>query len=216
MVYPSCLLTKTTPNRDMARTPLSEDSPKVFHALARFLGPDELRVLEADYVCARELRGNVERNLVREEGVSFNPRLARLLVIMIYDLHVTELLVLRATLYSAVGYCGLSGKIGISGDVLSHLPADLTEIVIGVCEERYGDSAIDLIRAVILLDSVRHLHQTNVPLSKRGPILERSEAIAISTQATKVSSVLDQKLSHAIVLQRQRLVRDLEEGGYGQ
>jgi hypothetical protein len=80
---------------------LNDESPKVFMALKRFLAPDELAALESDYQRCVALGGNAEAGMKREAGVSFNPRLARILSIMIHDGGVRDFQLLRSALYAA-------------------------------------------------------------------------------------------------------------------
>jgi hypothetical protein len=153
-----------------ASTSLLEQSPKVFIALKRFLEPDQLTSLAANYQECVSLGGNVEAGMTREEGVSFNPRLARILSIMIQDGGVKDFELLRSALYAACDNSAVSGST--------------------------------LVRGVIALDSIRHLHQTDFSEPKRQEILLGVESTLLGQLRNEMPEWLQKKLEHAIALQR--------------
>lgn len=160
-----------TPDNKAPDTPsLPSDSPKVFTALKRFLGPNQLASLAADYQRCVSLGGNVEAGMTREGGVSFNPRLARILSIMIHDGGVREFDQLRSALYAA-------------------------------CAGSLADSSV-IVKGVIALDSIRHLHQTDFAESKRLEILDTAQSELLSQPGNDLPEWLRKKLEHAIALQR--------------
>lgn len=219
MVYPAWGLSKTSPNLTralsflgMTKAALSIDSPKVFHALGRFLSVDELGVVEDDYQRARVRGGNVEPKISRDPGVSFNPRLARLLVILVNDLFIHDLSTLRAALYASVLYSGLGERSDARELAFEDVPPELRPVVQGVLNGSRGDSIVSLIRAVIALDSLRHLHQSLWTLDERESILTWAEQEIDSSEHERLPELLAKKVSHAITLQRQRLFRDREKG----
>jgi hypothetical protein len=157
-------------NKAPAYTSLLEQSPKVFTALKRFLEPDQLASLAADYQECVSLGGNVEPGMTREDGVSFNPRLARILSIMIHDGGVKDFELLRSALYAACDNSAVSGST--------------------------------LVRGVIALDSIRHLHQTDFSEPKRQEILLGVESTLLGQLRNEMPEWLQKKLEHAIALQR--------------
>lgn len=149
---------------------LNDESPKVFMTLRRFLAPDELAALESDYQKCVSLGGNEEAGLKREAGVSFNPRLARILSIMIHDGGVKDFELLRSALYAACDNSRVSGST--------------------------------LVRGVIELDSIRHLHQTDFSEPKRQEILLGVQSTLLGQLRNEIPEWLRKKLEHAIALQR--------------
>lgn len=157
-------------NKAPAYISLLEQSPKVFIALKRFLEPDQLASLAANYQKCVSLGGNVEAGMTREEGVSFNPRLARILSIMIHDGGVRDFESLRSALCAA-------------------------------CDSLREKSSA-LVRGVIALDSIRHLHQTDFSEPKRQEILLGVESTLLGQLRNEMPEWLQKKLEHAIALQR--------------
>lgn len=186
----------------MAQSTLANDSPKVFHALARFLSPEELALVGSDYAFADAHGGNRELRLSREVGVSFNPRLARIVSILIHDLGVRDLSTIRAALYCAVFDSGCG--IPVNVDANPPVPLELHSLVSATTGEALAHGGSGAIRAVIALDSIRHLHQGEWSDGEREDILAQAEQIARALAGSQQESVLIAKLSHAITLQRRR------------
>lgn len=189
----------------MTTQPFAADSPKVFQALARFLGPEELALVELDYSQAQALGGNSERGLMREEGVSFNPRLARIVSIIIRDLAVRDLLVIRASLYCAVldaGF-GVEQPQMVRGPELD-VPAELQSLVSDAALSSPTSEAALTIRGVIALDTVRHLHQGSWSEDERETTLLYAESLVRRLAERGPATQLAIKLNHAIELQRRR------------
>jgi hypothetical protein len=189
----------------MTTQPLAADSPKVFQALARFLGPEELALVELDYTQAQALGGNSERGLMREEGVSFNPRLARIMSIIIRDLAVRDPLVIRASLYCAV----LDSGFGVEQPQMARsaeldVPAELQSLVGDAAFSSPRAEASLTIRAVIALDTVRHLHQGSSSTEEREATLLYAQSLVRRLAERDPSTQLAIKLNHAIELQRRR------------
>lgn len=176
---------------------LRENAPKVFTALARFLSDQQLAQVGVDYDECVELGGNAEPGMVREEGVSFNPRLARVLSLLITDGGVRNIDTLRAALYAA------------SPGALQHgwhrVPSGLRDVIVAVWSGRYTALDPAVIRGVIELDAIRHLHQTTYPVEEREAILARVELDLLVGSTLIVPEWLRQKLEHAIRMQRRRM-----------
>jgi hypothetical protein len=164
------IILMTPDDKEPAWPSLNDESPKVFMALQRFLAPDELAALESDYQRCVSLGGNVEAGMTREEGVSFNPRLARILSIMIHDGGVRDFESLRSALCAA-------------------------------CDSLREKSSA-LVKGVIALDSIRHLHQTDFSEPKRQEILLGVESTLLGQLRNEMPEWLQKKLEHAIALQR--------------
>jgi len=141
-------------NTDTQSQGLLAESPKVFIALKRFLKLNELDSLAIDYSICTQNGGNFEAGMSREEGVSFNPRLAR----------------------ASGSRDGADLKV----------PSELKDAV-----------SQEVIKGVIALDTIRHLHQTNFSSQERDEILSKFE-----TGQGNTPEWLQKKLEHAILLQR--------------
>jgi hypothetical protein len=177
-------------------TTLHEIAPKVFIRLERFLDQDMLATIMDDYRICAEHGGNLEPGMVREEGVSFNPRLARILLLLVADGRVHDSSVLRAALYAA----------SLSDAALSTQLHNLCGALLGLVRDARSAAPQTaggaLIRGVIELDTVRHIHQTNFSSDERATMLKRAEAIHSCVVQAQAPEWVSTKLNHAIVLQR--------------
>ena len=176
---------------------LRENAPKVFTALARFLCEQQRAQMEVDYCACVELGGNAEPGMVREEGVSFNPRLARVLSLLITDGGVRDLNTLRTALYAASPKALQDGA--------HRAPPALREVIAAVWSDKYTAVEPTLIRGVIELDAIRHLHQTTYPAEEREAMLARVELDLLIGSSLIVPEWLHRKLEHAITMQRRRM-----------
>ena len=133
--------------------------------------------------------------MVREEGVSFNPRLARILSLLIADGRVRDFNTLRAALYAASSARVPEGNPeGVPGELLGTVSA-----VWSRCPE---SATAALIRGVLELDALRHLHQTQYPQMTRLGMLGQLEEYLREDAAELLPEWLRKKLEHAITLQR--------------
>jgi len=201
-------------SQSVPQRPLHSDSPKVFFALARFLSPDELALLEDDYLRVRQRGGNVEPCAQREEGVSYNPRLARVVSILVHDLTVRDLGILRAALYASLIFKTCDPR------VLADTKSGWSEIVnqrdsLGVIEllkqleHGIGSNPVSvMIAGVLVLDNVRHLHQSRHTAAERREMLEGTEQWVHEIELCGASRDLMLKLQHAITLQKRRVDAD--------
>jgi hypothetical protein len=163
----------------MSEQSLLEGAPKLFVALKRFLTAQQLDSLAIDYSICAQNGGNFEAGMSREEGVSFNPRLARILSILIHDGRVRDIITLRAALYAGAASGSREGAN-------LKVPSELKDAV-----------SQEVIKGVIALDTIRHLHQTNFSSQERDEILSK-----FNTCPGDTPEWLQKKLEHAILLQR--------------
>lgn len=189
----------------MARQTRATNSPKVFAALARFLSSDELALVAQEYSRADAHGGNHEVGLTREAGVSFNPRLARIISIIVHDLALRDLTTIRASLFCAVGAGRLAASIGAPQEI----PPELQAIVCAVLTSAADNGAASAIRGVIILDTVRHLHQTSLSLAERHDILADADQYLQRALVAEQYPRLATKLTAAIEMQR-RLLNNTE------
>lgn len=182
---------------------LSQSAPKVFLALSRFLDEASLAQLAREYFECEKQGGNSEPGLEREEGVSFNPRMARILSLLIVDGEVREFELLRTALYAA----SIDPRVRALGGQATHVPQDLARAVLAVWSQPpQGEEAV-LLRGVIELDVVRHLHQTEYSQAMRLSMLDKIERGLLGKDVVLFSPWLRKKLEHAIQLQRRNAER---------
>ena len=81
---------------------LSEECPGLAVLLGRYFDPSTVEILSEDYFAAVVRGGNQEDGIIREEGVSFNPRLARIITVLLRDGGVRDSWMLRVAVYGAV------------------------------------------------------------------------------------------------------------------
>jgi hypothetical protein len=184
-------------NKASQTNTLRENAPKVFAVLARYLADPHLDQLAAEYFECVELGGNEEPGMVREEGVSFNPRMARVLSLLLTDGGVRDLDTLRVSLYAASPRAVQDS---------AHLaPTELRELVVAVWTDPCAMLTAALIRGAIELDAVRHLHQTTYSVAEREEILAHTERTVLADPLSMLPEWLRKKLEHAITLQRRQI-----------
>jgi|GEM_PF-1543588 len=174
---------------------LGAGAPKVFSALGRFLDPVQLEQIATDYQRCAELGGNTEPGLVREEGVSFNPRLARVLSLLVSDGKERDPVTLRAALYAATLAVVCGAKLE------SFVPTELLRVVEAVEEARPSLPEAALVRGVIELDTLRHVHQVNHSVAERVVMLADKEKFLQTGFLALLPAWLQGKLEHALALQ---------------
>jgi len=179
-----------------------KECPGVYASLSRMLTEVDLQVISSDYARAAEHGGNHETALTREEGVSFNPRLARVLSILLLDGDVREVSYLRASLFAALHH-GTEVVVSLTPE----------ELRVAVAECRNLDSTDEralAVQAAIRLDLVRHFHMTAHSREEKLSLLATSKNVPLLHTASRVPDMLKQKLSHAILLQERRLRQEGE------
>jgi hypothetical protein len=190
---------------------LRKSAPKIFTELARFLDQTQLDQLAEQYFECDRLGGNLELGMVREEGVSFNPRLARILKLLVADGGVREYLVLRAALFAAC----LSEPVDLEhlpGAAILQLSDELKSLVLAVWSPDLSEPKAALIRGVIELDTLRHLHQTVFSQEERVKRIQALERLLNGRQGSVFSDWLRIKLEHAVVLQTRCCKLDAARG----
>lgn len=174
-------------------------APKVFSILGRFLEPANFEQISADYQRCAELGGNTELGFVREDGASFNPRLARVLSLLVSDGKVSDPAILRAALYAAT-------RVVFSGTRLEgFVPPELLRVVETVGDTSYAIPEAALIRGVIELDAIRHIHQRNLSVAERVEMLADKEKLLQTGFLALLPAWLRGKLEHALALQLRNL-----------
>lgn len=188
---------------------MRQESPGLVVLLTRAFGEGAIDVVSIDYELAVQAGGNQElHGLEREEGVSFRPRLSRIVTILLQDLGCRDLSTVRAAVYAA-------GCAEPSADVVGERVVEIARaghpahVQSGVPEESQA------IALAIELDGVRHLHQTTLVEQEREAVLAGAEALLEKLPELAMTSPLRRKLEHAIGLQRRRIEMDGAEAEAG-
>jgi hypothetical protein len=175
---------------------LGEIVPKVFARLERSIDQVELTRIIDDYLICAERGGNLEPGMAREERVSFNPRLARILLLLEADGGVRDSLVLRAALYAA------SPADEACVQQAADIHTGLSELVQEARSSTPSTATAALISGVLELDTVRHIHQTTFSPDERAEMLMHAELMHRRIVQAQAPEWICTKLSHAIALQR--------------
>jgi hypothetical protein len=181
---------------------LVQSSPGVTALIRRYLGDSAVTTVSQEYTHAVEGGGNHEPGVVREEGVSFNPRLARILTVLLQEGKVRDLSVLCFALRCA----------GIAEDrddgPLPHMYRSVATLREALSESSISDATIALVASVYCLDAVRHLHMTTFSLEVRKAFLQDMERSLAELSTYIGDSKVPQRFAHGILLQRRRLTAD--------
>ena len=178
---------------------LKDQCPGLLALLNRFLVVEQVALISADYAVAAAADGNREAYIEREDGVSYKPRIARLLSILIKDFGCRDVTTLRAAVYAS------------AVDEIKSFEPELMEVQELVTEVRQwrsgssGSEAAGAIVATLELDAIRHLHMTTLPLEERCTRLAKALIVADGLDLLKAVSPLRKKLLHAIRLQEAQL-----------
>ena len=184
---------------------LPDELPRVFITLRRFLSEKQYREIVREYCAVDELGANIDRETIREDGVSFNPRVARILSILLRDAGCRDCAVLVSAIWSCIAY-DITFK-GIESHFLD-VPSEYRASVDAVIGTPRQDSSTACIRAALDLDRIRHLHISSLEYSKRGEVLEAIGVTYTENLLAKLPRALYDKLLHARSMQHRRLHSD--------
>jgi len=175
-------------------TKFQSECPGVFGLLSRLLGEDPALLLAADYDLVTKHDGNYEPAVIREEGVSYNPRVGRVLSIIIQDGGVQERDAIRSAMYACAPRLEPPEELEPLGSEARNLLS--TEPV------------ANTIQLALELDFIRHLHMTTYSVEDREKLLTERAQSTLIPRLGKGSPTLFQKVAHAITLQQRRLELD--------
>jgi len=177
----------------------TKECPGLAGSLGRLYGNDVVSQFAHDYCEAAARGGNAELGVAREDGVSFNPRIARVVSLVIQDSDDITPHVLRVAAYSAVP---LDGEI----------PADLRSDVSAVRDvASESPEWIKCIALALMLDRARHLHMADIGFDEKEGILGSFASSALLASDGGSPASLRLKLIHSIDMQRRRLHVDRGE-----
>jgi hypothetical protein len=179
---------------DGSATKFQSECPGVFGLISRLLGEDKALVIAADYDLVTQHDGNYEPAVIREEGVSFNPRIGRVLSIVIQDGGVQECDAIRSALYACAPRLEPPEELEPLGSEARNLLST--------------DPVANTIQLTLELDLIRHLHMTTYSVEDRQKLLAERAQSTLLPRLGKGSPRLFEKVAHAITLQQRRLELD--------
>ncbi len=179
---------------DVLATKFHSECPGVFGLLARLFGEDGALALALDYERVSQHDGNYEPAVIREEGVSHNPRIGRVLSIVIQDGGVRERDSIRSAMYACAPRVTPPEELEPLGSEVRNLLST--------------ESVANTIQLALELDFIRHLHMTTYSTEDRQKLLNERARSTLLPQLGKGSPALFQKVAHAITLQQRRLELD--------
>lgn len=165
-------------------------------SLARLYGREVADEFANHYVVVADLGGNHELGVVREEGVSFNPRIARVISLVIQDCDDVTPRVLKVAAYSAL-------------PVDVEIPLEFQSDVLAVREATPSSPAwVSSVALALMLDRVRHLHMADIPVSDKERLLSTLESSSLLTPGVGNPEKLRLKVIHGVAMQRRRIKMD--------
>ena len=182
--------------------------PNVFTALRRAVTQDECERIAAVYRNVDSYGGNHEYEVVREEGVSYNPRLARVVSILLSDGAVRDESVFVTALWSALVY---DADVFCGGKQATSVPEEMLSQIEQVINDPLAQPRYAVIRASLDLDRIRHLHISCLSYEDRLRAIESVESLYGEALLAVLPEQLCAKLHHACMLQRRRLKLDCNE-----
>jgi hypothetical protein len=196
---------------DMKRTQieLDDDLPQVFTALRRFLSDDEWNELASHYRAVDALGANRDPEIVREDGVSFNPRIARILSILITDGQCQEYRAMVVAVWATLAYDQLCGYV--LRNSINHPDRYFARIDL-IIENPFSDAVTACIRAALDLDRVRHLHISRLDFSQRKEVLCSIKSLYSNKLLAMLPTRLCDKVAHARSMQERRVEIDASTG----
>lgn len=171
------------------------DCPGAAFVLGRFLGREHLELIGQDYKCVVARGGNHELGVVREEGVSYNKRVARALMIIAKEAGCQDVDTLRLGVYSCAADVVDTGDLRLDRELLS----------IRASSNPPASQRESVVRGALLLDRCRHLHMMGVRLDARVELLRELKAQAQLLEGDSLPEAIQKKIQHSLTAQTQRI-----------
>ncbi len=175
---------------------IHDQSPGLLILLQRLLPAAAVPLLVSDYEVAERCGGNQEPGVLREEGASFKPRIARVVSLLLKDFEVRDVTTLRAAVYA-------------TADTLTDAGQEIDSQAYALCQEsrqpgfaKPSSAAAMLVAAAIELDSVRHLHMMSISIRQKELLLDAAGRLADELKRDDSLEAGRIKLFHAIRLQK--------------
>jgi hypothetical protein len=174
----------------------TQECPGLAGSLGRLYGRVVAEEFAQHYALVADLGGNDELGVVREAGVSFNPRIARVISLVIQDCDEVTPHVLKVTVYST---------LSLDADV----PAEFRSDVSAVRESTLSSPAwVSCIALALMLDRVRHLHMADIPVRDKEVLLSAVASSPLLTPGVGSPENLRLKVIHGLDMQRRRIKMD--------
>ena len=174
----------------------TKEAPGLAGSLGRLYGHEVVERVALDYCAVADRGGNDELGVIREEGVSHNPRIARVVSLVIQDCKEVTPRVLRAAVY---------GTLPLTQGVPPELLPDLVAIREATPTSPEWAACVAL---ALMLDRVRHLHMADIPVREKEGILFTVEASSLLTPGVGSPENLRLKVIHGVAMQRRRIKMD--------
>lgn len=190
----------------MSLSLFQSECPGTFGIVSRTVSGAECASIASDYELARSHGGNAEPATKREQAVSFNPRLGRIVSILIQDGGVRDVGAIRVALYGSTT-CS-------EEELASFVPPDLRGAVLEVRRVPPASVMAHAIQLAWALDDVRHLHMSDLPIAERAEFLRTRIDPSLLNEVPDLLENLAMKVRHALTLQERRVLFDeAEQGG---
>ena len=182
----------------MSLARFTKECPGLAGSITRLYGDEVAFQVAADYCVVADRGGNVELGLSREQGVSFNPRIARIVSLVIQDCGKVEPSMVRVAVYSSLPReSGCDIPVDVAGDVAAVKDPSLE-----------SSSWIQGISLAVMLDRVRHLHMITCTLGEKEAYLNEVRSSPLIASQSGAPETLRLKLLHAIDMQTRRISFD--------
>ena len=141
---------------------LKHDSPGLLGLVRQFLREDEVKQLAEVYCEACRCGALNESSVVRQPGISYNPRPARICQILINECSEKGLRVLGAAMYACAARNGESGSAFVEEwQIASRVRMEISNYRDG---HRFELTEVEeAIFLAVKLDELRHMHMTPLP-----------------------------------------------------
>lgn len=144
----------------MQQTSLKNSSPKLYSSLKRVYQQSDLHFVEEIYHKACLQDALLEENLTREDGVSYNPRPARIALILISEAKLLDPSTIAASILSCCSPAVLDVHFSEYQSVRNQALQAHFLLKEGFCETYPAEP--HLISLALTLDKIRHLHMTSL------------------------------------------------------
>jgi len=173
-------------------------------------------ILLQAYNFALENGGWTELDFTREDGVSYNPRPARIALILINDASTTDADILAAAMISEV-FCAPEENL-IENSIPQTFSQEIKRLVEGVVQIRRAkdnqnadyDRPAMLIHLASWLDRARHLHQATTPQSTDSKLDFWQQFLSDTDQLIPIAVTVSEPLANLLVAWRARFLRFFE------
>lgn len=163
-------------------------SPHLHSVIQRVFrdAPHAHALLEVSFAHAVEKGGLTELDFTREEGVSFNPRPARVALILLSNAQVTDPEVIAAGMLASSDPLDDLKHLEVAerARVLAHAALEPPEVIASIDPAIRFEVAI--VALALWLDRVRHLHQSPDATIRWNEMLERTDCyITLAAQTSE-------------------------------